>query len=477
MTTSLWDVIIVGGGISGLTTAHYLKRADVDVCLLEADREVGGCMQTETRDGFLLEKGPFNVIIREPAFEALLEDLSDDITIVSASRSARVRFIYHQGRLHAVPTNPIALATTQLLTLRGRCRLLVGLLASRRSIQTEETVAQAAVRRFGRETADTLVSAVIAGIFAGDTNRLSLRACFPSVAKADVNVRSLVLHALREAMVRSKMRPRWRGLISLNGGLGALAGALGKHLGPHLLTAHRAGPIRITGRGFEVDCQTGDGQLKTLGCQRLVLGSSAAQASNLLRPILPAASSLLDSIKSASLAVLNIGFRTADVGHPMGGFGFLVPHTELQFPIMGVLWADSIFPHHAPPDHRLIRVFVGGARNPEAVDQSNDSLLATALGALRDILHLRGDPVLVDVSRHRSAIPQYYLGHRKKIEQLRASVCDLPGLHLVGNYLEGVSVNDCVRVGANVASEIIGLGNEAQIRMPTAQRVAGKIAG
>lgn len=477
MTTNIRDVIVVGGGISGLTTAHHLKKAGVDVCLLEADREVGGCMRTETRDGFLLEKGPFNVIIREPTFEALLEDLSDDLTVVSASRSARARFIYHHGTLHAVPTNPMALATTKLLTPGGRARLLLGVLASRRATDADDTIEQVASRRFGPEVADTMVSAVIAGIFAGDISRLSLAACFPDIAKIDATYSSLLLYGLRVALRRKKVQPRWRGLVSLDGGLGALTGPMGRSLGAGLLTAHSALAATVTDSGFEVEYRNEHAEPNTLRCRRLVIGTSTTQAGELLLPLLPAASSLLNSIQSASLVVLNLGFRTADIGHPMEGFGFLVPSTEPQFPIMGVLWADSIFPHHAPPDHRLIRVFVGGAHNPGAVDQSDDALLATALGALQGVLDLRDDPVLVDVSRHRSAIPQYYLGHRQKIEQLKDIVCGIPGLHIVGNYLEGVSVSDCVRVGTNVADEIIGLGKESQIRRPTTRLVPGKAVG
>lgn len=460
-----------------MTTAYRLHAAGVDVCLLEADREVGGCMRTETRDGFLLEKGPFNVIIREPAFEALLEDLSSAVTVVGASPSARVRFIYHHGSLHAVPSNPFAFATTKLLTLRGRARLLLGVLASRRATDAEETIEQVASRRFGADASDTLVSAVIAGIFAGDISRLSLAACFPTVARIDATSRSLLLYGLRAALRRKKAQRRWRGLVSMEGGLGALARALGKRLGADLLTAHSARAIRATDDGFEVDFRDGHAQIKTLRCRRLVIGSSATQAAELLRPLLPEASNLLNSIQSVSLVVLNLGFRKADVGHPMDGFGFVVPRTEPQLPLMGVLWADSIFPHHAPLDHRLIRVFMSGAREPAAVEREDDALLGTAMDALRDLLDLRRDPVLVDICRHRSAIPQYYCGHREKIARLGAVVSGVPGLYLVGNYLEGVSVNDCVRCGTRIADEIIESSAPTQPASPTSEPVTAGVVG
>ncbi len=455
MDAATRDIVIVGGGISGLTTAHRLKRTGADVCLLEANQTVGGCTRTERRDGFLLEKGPFNIMVRDPDFEALLVDLADEVSVVSASKSARIRFIYQRGALHAVPTNPIALATTKLLSPSARLRLVRGMVVSKRATDAEETIEQVASRRFGVEVTDTMISAVIAGIFSGDISKLSLAACFPPAATIDANYRSLLGFGLRKALGGKKTKRRWRGLVSLDGGLGALTSAMGDRLGDDLLTGHPAVAIRRVDGGFEVDTRNEHGEIDTIQSRRLVLGSPAPQTGELLLPLLPDAADLLNSIDSTSLVVLNLGFRRADVGHSIAGFGFLVPRVEPQFPLMGVLWADSIFPHHAPPDHRLIRVFIGGARDPEAIELSDDDLQTRALGALKGLLGLHGEPILVDVCRYRSAIPQYHCGHREKIERLHATVSGIPGLHLVGNYLEGVSVNDCVRLGTRVAEEIM----------------------
>lgn len=489
------DVVVVGGGISGLTTAWHLKRAGIDVCLIEAKPNVGGCTTSEKRDGFILEKGPFNVMVRDPNFQALLEAMSSRVNVVTAGPAARARFIYRHNRLHKVPTSPISLATTRLLSFGGKCRMLGGMLVSRRPTGEDETIEQMAVRRLGREVADTMVSAVIAGIFAGDISQLSVGACFPAVGKFDAGARSLIIHGVRTAMrarksKRGRPKRRWRGLVSIDGGLGALTSALGESLGEDLLCGRRVesvswsmpgadnpGHYTITFGENGTDEKTDGRQGQAIRCRRLVMASPAAETGRLLRDLVPEAAGILNDIESASLVVLNLAYPRAQVGHPMHGFGFLVPHNEPDFPLMGVLWADSIFPHHAPPDHRLIRVFIGGARDPEAPTRSDEALLATAAEGVRDLLSITGEPTLVDICRYTEAIPQYHVGHREKIERVRAAVENQPRLYLVGNYLEGVSINDCVRVGTEMANMLASESSDMAHARGTGQPVDSRAVG
>ena len=146
-----------------MAAAWHLENAGLDVALLEASKSVGGCVQTRYRDGFLLERGPFNIMVRDPAFEDLLASLSERVNVVTADKSAHARFIYRRGRLVEVPTGPLALMTSPILSLRGKCRAVLGLFLSRRGPETDYTLEEFAVRRFGRQVADTVLSAVISG--------------------------------------------------------------------------------------------------------------------------------------------------------------------------------------------------------------------------------------------------------------------------------------------------------------------------
>lgn len=463
MNTTTKEVVVVGGGISGLTLCWHLNRAGVDLALLEASDGVGGCTRTQLREGFVLEKGPFNVMVRDPSFEGLLDGMADQVGVVTASPAARKRYIYRHGGLMCVPTNPIALLTTPMLTLGGKFGLITGLMLSGRARDEEETIEQVAIRRFGKDVSDTMISAVIAGIFAGDITKLSLKACFPAVAGVDRKARSLIGYGLIKAFGPKKKRhkKKYKGLVSIDGGLGALTDALGRSLGSNLLVNSKVEAIRRIGDGYEVDYRR-DGESTTIRCRHLVLASPAPETAKLLSPLVPEADEILGSIESSSLVVLNLGYKRSDVGHPMEGYGFLVPHHETRFPLMGVLWADSIFPHHAPDDSRLIRVFIGGARNPQAVERSDDDLLATSRDALRDLLSISGEPTLIDICRYQAAIPQYHRGHTDKIERLRGLVSERPGLHLCGNYLDGVSLNDCVRSASQLATKLIATVSRAE---------------
>ncbi len=453
------DVVVIGGGVSGLAAAWQLKKAGVDFCLIEARGQVGGCTRTERRNGFLLEKGPFNVMARDPAFENLLEDLSDEAPVVMADKTANKRFIYRNGRIIQAPANPIALLTTPLLSVGSRLRILASFVAGRRGCEREETIEEVATRRFGRQVSDTMISAIVGGIFAGDVRQLSLRACFPKIGRIDRDNRSLFMGGLgafrRMKEARGGKPRRWRGLISVQGGIGTLTEAIGERLGPRCVAHQTVDALRRANGGYAISVSEQDGTTGTLICRRLLVATPSIEAARLLEPLVPEATQIINCIECASLVVLNLGFKVTDIGHPMQGYGFLVPHNEPNFPLLGVLWADSVFPQHAPAGHRLIRVFIGGSRDPQSVDRSDEELLDSAMSSLRDLLDIKKAPTLVDVCRYPQAIPQYDVGHIEKIERLEAIVAEHPGLHLIGNYLHGISVNDTIALGTRAAQQLI----------------------
>ena len=452
------DVVVIGAGISGLTAAWQLYKHGIDVRLIEGSNEVGGVMRTESRDGFLLEKGPFNVIVREPAFQDLLEELRDELLVVEADRSAaRARYVLHDDRLWKVPSNPIALASTGLLTFAGKARLIRGLLYSHTSTDRDGSIDEAASRRFGPEIAQRLVSALCVGIFAGESCDLSLEACLPRVAEIDRQTRSLLGFALAQRLRRKRQSHaprRWRGLVSFREGLGQLPTTLAHQLGDRLLMNCQASSIRKVDRQYVIRCSSASNTTRTFRASHIILAVPQRVTAALLDQIAPRIAEDLNAIATASLVVLNLGFDRAHVGHPLQGYGFLVPTPSSSFPLLGVLWADSVFPHHAPPNRRLLRVFMGGSRRPDMLNKSDTELVEIAIRALRDHLQLTGDPTLIDVCRWPDAIPQYSAGHVQRAAEIHREVERHYGLHLAGNYLDGISINDCIGNASRVAEEV-----------------------
>ncbi len=452
------DVVVIGAGISGLTAAWQLHKRGVDVCLIEASNEVGGVMRTELHDGFLLEKGPFNVIMREPAFQYLLEELRDELIVVEADRNAaRARFVLHDDRLRKVPSNPIAFASTGLLTLGGKARLVRGLLYSRTSTDRDESIDEAASRRFGPQIARRLVSALCVGIFAGESRDISLGACFPRVAEIDKETRSLLGFALAKRFRRKRKGRslrRWRGLVSFRQGLGQLPKTLAHQLGERVLLNCRADSIHAIDQQYVIRCTSGSETKAACRASHIILGVPKGITAALLDHIAPRITEDINAIPTASLVVLNLGFDRAHVGHPLQGYGFLVPTSSSSFPLLGVLWADSVFPHHAPSNRRLLRVFMGGSRRPDMLNRSDTELVEIAVDALRNHLHLTGNPTLIDVCRWPDAIPQYGPGHVQRVTQIHRELERHPGMHLAGNYLDGISINDCIGNASRIAQEV-----------------------
>ena len=244
-------------------------------------------------------------------------------------------------------------------------------------------------------------------------------------------------------------------MVNCDGGLGALTSAIGARLGERRMTECRVEELHSVDGGYALVYRRGRGGRDSLYARRIVLALPVEAASGLLEDVCPDGAEALGGIESASAVVLNLGYRREDIEHPLNGFGFLVPRNEPEVPVMGVLWADSTFPHVAPAGYRLLRVFLGGARDPDAVKRSDGELLRMAEGPLRKALGVIGSPMLVDVCRHPAAIPQYHCGHASKIARLEAAIGRQPGLSVIGNFLHGISVNDCVRVAMQCAERVI----------------------
>jgi protoporphyrinogen/coproporphyrinogen III oxidase len=464
--------LIVGGGISGLSTAFALLEesrrlgTEHELVVLEAEPRPGGKIYTERTDGYQFEWGPEGFLDNSPPTLELCRDLGLGERLLRASAAAKRRFLYLEGRLLELPSSPPRFFTSPMLPLRARLRILLEPFIRRG--RGEETVASFASRRLGPEAARTLVDAMVTGIYGGDPAELSVDAAFPRLKKLEAEHGSLVRGAL--ALGRQRRREAKKSgaapaagaegeaiqtgpsgtLTSLPGGLGELIEALALRLGPERLrTGVRVGALRvIDGRpAVEVDGET-------LAAEQLVLSVPPGCA----RPLVAGVSSELDTALgaleiTASIAVVGLGWRREALAHPLDGFGFLVPGRE-RLPLLGCLFSSSIFEGRAPEGRVLLRAMLGGRRQAEIVSEPDERIVQRCLEILRPQLGLRGEPDLLRVVRWSPAIPQYTLGHQGRVAAAERAAAAVPGLHLAGNALHGVAMNDCIRHGLELGRRL-----------------------
>ncbi|WP_310568530.1 protoporphyrinogen oxidase [Gemmatimonas sp.] len=464
------SVAVVGAGITGLVAAYELRRRGVNVTLYEASGHAGGAIRTSHTDGFLAEHGPNSFVTSAPV-EALIAqlDLADDV--VEANPKANRRYIVRNGTLQSFPMNPPAMLATRLFSLKAKLRVLLEPLVRTRATDADESVASFVRRRLGPEVLDYAVDPFISGIFAGDTETLSMMHAFPRVFDLERRYGSLSagLMATRGKMPpapadasdgadvdveRALAGPPTRArLISFVDGMQTLTDALEASL---VGTLRLGCPVRLLHRNegrWVVDAGQ-DGASRARTVDAVVM---ATPAHVLAAMELPAAlrkhAALVERVEYPPMSTLTLGFERADVAHALDGFGMLIPSKEKRS-ILGALFSSSLFPDRAPDGHVAITCFVGGARMPERAREDTDLLVERVLIDLRQLLGVRGEPIFAKHVYWPRAIPQYTVGYQAVKDAADETELANPGLYLAGNYRNGVSVGDCVASGQQIAQRV-----------------------
>jgi len=453
-------VIIIGGGISGLACAAFLRLRHIPYLLLEKSHRVGGLIDSEQDGGFLFECGPQSFRLT-PSLKQLIDAAGMGDALLQADPRAP-RFILHGGRLVPAPMSPFSLFFTPLLDVKTVFQLLLEPLGRTVPPMADETVAAFVRRKFGERVLQNFVSPFVSGIFAGDAEKLSLRAAFPEVFEWEALHGSVLRGAVRgrkKAKKISKGSNSPSGLCSLKRGNVSLASGLGKlhemELNLESAVASIAPADRPSSARFEVVFERA-GALGTSSALAVVLATDAHTSAVLLSEIAPEFSPVLQSIQYAPIAVVSLGYRKTALREPPRGFGFLVPREE-KIRTLGTAFNSSLFPNRAPADHVLMTSFVGGALDPEAASWPDDLLVDTAHAEVSRILKISGRPAITRVTKYEHAIPQYNLGHVQKIARLTESCRAHPGIFLTGNYLAGPSLGACAAHAEKCAAEVAAL--------------------
>jgi oxygen-dependent protoporphyrinogen oxidase len=438
-------VVVIGAGLTGLSAAVHLRARGIVATVLESSSRPGGPVRSEHEGGFLVEHGPNSMMTTDASVADFLQSLGLESDMVEPQ--AKKRFLVRKGRPLALPLGPSSAVTTPLFTLAGKLRAL-GEPFVARGAADDESLASFVARRLGPEALAYAVEPFVAGIYAGDPEKLSARWAFPKLWNLEREHGSLLRGALGKK--RGSHPPK---MISFRNGMGDLPRRLAEKLGTDLHCGVRVENMEATGSRWTVEWSRA-GAVHRETADAVVSTVPAFNVPDLPWPKnLGGSLGFLREIVYPPVTVAALGFRRAEVAHPLDGFGMLVPAVEKRR-ILGAIFSSSLFPGRAPRDHVLLTVFVGGERQPRLAQLGDDALEQDILCDLRDLLGVRGTPVFRHVIRWPHAIPQYNLGYGEIISSLEKLETANPGLHFVGNYRGGIAAGQCIQNGLRLAEQI-----------------------
>ena len=490
-------VVVVGGGIAGLTAALELAEGGASVTLVESSGRFGGKIATSRVDGLIVEGGADAFLSSKPAGLALVERLGIGDRLVNSNVDDRRTFVWSRGRLRELPEGLVlgsparawSLLRSGLLSPAGAARLVADVAVRRRGPEengrgaAEETVAEFFTRRLGAEAYTRVVEPLLGGIHAGDATRLSLPATFPRFVDMERDHGGLVRASLTGQLAKLPKPLRRKGngpaaasgtigpvpagrtpFVSFRTGMAELVETLEtrlRTLGVDLRINAAVGSIRAVDGGYEVILEDGSGPgVETaagpvaIPAAAVVLATPAFVAARLVRSVCPPAATLLEEIEHASTATVSLAYRTDDVGTPPAGYGFVVPRAEGRHLLAGT-WGSVKWPGRAPGGQVLVRGYVGGVGRESVLEADDDGLVHLVRAELGALAGIRGTPVHTEVHRYPAGMPQYTVGHQSRVARIRDALTACPGLTVTGAAYNGVGIPDCISDAIATARSVL----------------------
>jgi len=475
-------IAVIGAGIAGLAAAHRIGELNplAVVRVFEASNRAGGVLQTDHQDGWLIERSADSFITNVPAAVDLCRRIGLERELIGTNERFRRAFVVRRGKLRPVPDGFALMAPakfwplvfSRILSPVGKLRLAAEYLVPRRSDPTaDESLESFVCRRFGRQTFERLVQPLVGGIYTGDPAKLSLQATLPRFLQMEHECGSLIRAALGQRRKARRTKniqsadksagARYQLFQTLRGGMQQLVDTLVARLPPNSLrlncAVQQVRPVREGQWQVQYAAQgrpDATASSTTENFDAVILAVPAQVAARILQPVAPRLSGLLSGIEYAGTSIVSVGYHREHIGHALDGFGFVVPAIENR-KILAASFSSVKFNGRAPLDRELIRVFVGGALQPELADLPDEELRQMVHEELKQLLQISGEPIFTNITRWKNAMPQYHIGHIQRVANIEAEVQTLPGLALAGNSLYGVGIPNCIASGENAARRAI----------------------
>ena len=450
------DAIVLGGGISGLTTGYLLQQKGLDFSVIEKNSFPGGPIQSVIKDGFLVEKGPNSLLVSDPWIESFISDLGIGNEIVDSNPAAANRYVVRNSRPIPVPRSPLQAITTSLFSLKAKLGFLGEPFRGRITELGEESesVADFAVRRMGSEFLDYAINPFVRGVYAGDPKQLILNHAFPLLRELEHEGGSLVRGAMRRKRRQNREGKAFKKRsINFINGLDTLPKTIARKLGNRLWLGSEVVAINPVQNGWQVTWKKEGENFEGFSRNLFVcLPSRSIKALNWASPISDWIAEVPD-LPYPAVYSLALGYKRGDIAHPLDGFGVLVPSEE-PHRILGALFNSELYPNRAPEDHCLLTVMLGGSQSPELREASDEELINIAKEDLASLLGASTDPAFVYLTRWPHAIPQYTSAFgpwKKAISSLEE---DLSGLNFGGHAIDGIALGASIMSGKALSERI-----------------------
>lgn len=462
-------IVIIGGGISGLSSAFYVQREaerqgkEIAITIVEGAQTFGGKINTLRRDGFVIEKGPDSFLARKLAIVNLAKELGLEDELTATNPAAKKTYIMHRKKLYpmppglvlGIPTEIMPFARTGLLSWGGKLRALMDLVLPAKPAEGDESLGGFLERRVGTEVMRRIAEPLLAGIYAGDLKKLSLRATFPQFGESERKFGSLIRgmqHNRKAAAANAAAAAKGSTFLTFRGGLSSLVETLIKSLensGVELRSGVKAERLDKLEQGYSVVLASGE----SLQADRIIVTAPAFAAADLLAPHTEVGE--LRGIRYVSVANVVMAFDKRTFGLDFDGSGFVVPRSE-GLHITACTWTSSKWLHSSPEDKVLLRCYVGHSEDQESVKLPDDQLLAAVRRDIRETMGITAEPLFTEITRLNHSMPQYPVGHVSRMNALRERLAEqLPGVWVTGAAFDGVGLPDCIRQGKEAAQAVL----------------------
>lgn len=457
-------IVVIGGGITGLSAAHHLlelqneRNLDIEVILIEKSNNLGGPIKTVKKDGFLIELGPDMFFTKKPWALNLSKRLGLEDELIETNESKRGTYVLWNRKLVPVPEGFLMLAPsriipflkTPLFSWAGKLRMMLDLFISK-GTQKDESLSSFVKRRFGNEALERVAQPMIGGIYTADPEKLSLRAIMPQFIEMEQKYGSVIRGMLHNNKDNKKdSGARYSQFLSFKNGMQTLVDSIEKKL--------PSGSINLNEEVNRISRYKDSWRIgtdkKTIEACGVIITTPSYQAAKLIGSFDQELSNDLSSIEYASSAVVIVAYKKEQISQDINGFGFVVPDVETS-DLIACSFSSIKFDGRAPKDHMLCRAFVGGALNPGILELEDIEIIDKAKQGLSEVLGIQVEPIFEILERYPQAMPQYHIGHINKTEKIQKKLLEYKGLEMAGNAYNGVGLPECVNSGELAAESVL----------------------